>query len=126
MHSYTQVFDAALSCVPDSVIQSGFNLLGIGYSGRVIIAKPTCETEDFQQSELQVLTRNSKERRWELVPMAIDFGGRNLWNMQLMGAERSRGLFLSGRDLQTGVNAIYLINRKSEPVQSTKSTVEGS
>lgn len=126
MHSYTEVFDAEQSCIPDSVIQSGFNLLGIGYSNRVIIAKPSCETEDFQQSELQVLTRNSKERRWELIPMAIDFGGRNLWNMQLLGAERSRGLFLAGRDLQTGINAIYLIHRKPEPTQTTEPAVEGA
>jgi len=111
MHSYTQIFDAENSCVPDSVIQSTFNLLGHGYQNRIIIAKPTCDIEDFKPSELQVLTRNSKEKRWELVPMHLDMGGRNLWNMQLMGAERSRGLFLAGRDLNTNTYTIYLVNR---------------
>jgi hypothetical protein len=113
-HSYTTVFDAETTCVPDSVIYSGYNLLGAGYNYRIIIAQPTCDIEGFKPSTLQILTRNSREGRWELVTMPLDFGAVNLWGIQLMGAERSRGLFIAGRNLATGRYGIYLVRRLQE------------
>jgi hypothetical protein len=113
-HSFTQIFDAATTCMPESVIYSGFNLLGTGYTNRIIVAFPTCDVDGFTRSSLKILSRNSREQRWELVTMPIDFGRLNLWGMQLMGAERSRGLFLAGRNLQTGRYGIYLVKQRSD------------
>jgi hypothetical protein len=113
-HSFTEVFDAETSCVPDSVIYSGYNMLGSAYNYRIIIARPTCDLEDFKQSSLHILTRNSRDQIWEFVRLPIDFGDVNLWGMQLMGAERSRGLFVAGRNLATGRYGIYLVQKRRD------------
>lgn len=109
-HSYTDVFDARRKCVPDSIIFTGSaSLLGTPYANRVILAFPTCEEGGFPDSKLQVLVRESVQRKWTLVDIAVDFGGRKLWGMQLIGAELSFGMFLSGRDLVTNQYEIYWV-----------------
>lgn len=115
MHSYTQIFDPEIECVPETVIYSGNNLLGYGYQGKIIVGRPTCMQEGFQSARLQILVRNSRLRRWELADMPIDFGiYGGMWNLQLMGAERSRGMFLAGRDIETGKYNIFFIRKKPE------------
>jgi hypothetical protein len=109
-HSYTDVFDPRRGCVPDSIIFTGAaSLLGTSYSNRVILAFPTCEEGDFPDPRLQVLVRDSVQRKWTLVNVPVDFGGKKLWGMQLIGAELSFGMFLSGRDLLTNSYEIYWV-----------------
>lgn len=111
-HSWNQVFDYETTCPPETVIFSGKNLLGLGYENRIFVARPPCAVEEFKQSQLQILARNSSAREWHMAKVPLDFGKLNLWRMQLMGAERSHGLFLAGRDLATNKYGIYLVKKK--------------
>lgn len=111
-HTYTDVFDATQNCVPDSLIYSQSNLLGYGFGSRVMLATPTCEEESFPESTLKILVRDYEERKWVLIPMPVDFRGKKLWGMQMIGAERTMGLFMAGRDLFTGDYEIYWLRNK--------------
>lgn len=111
-HTYTELFDASHKCVPDSIIFTTANLLGFGYRNRVMVAIPTCEEEAFPDSIMQIMVRDYEEKRWTLLPMPVDFVGRKMWGLQLIGAERTVGLFLAGRDLFTGDYEIYWLHNK--------------
>jgi hypothetical protein len=110
--AFDHVFDASYNCTPESVISSNTNFLGFGYRGRTMIAIPTCEEETFPETRMQIMVRDHESRSWVLLTMPIDFQGKRLWGVQLIGAEMTTGLFLSGRDLFTGEYEVYWIKRK--------------
>jgi hypothetical protein len=107
--AFDHIFDASYNCTPESVILSGFNMLGFGFRNRVMIAYPTCEEELFPPTKMQIMIRNHETRSWVLLDMPIDFQGKRLWGVQLIGSELSDGLFLGGRDLFTGDYEVYWI-----------------
>lgn len=110
--AFDHLFDASFNCTPDSMIVSSSNLLGFGFRGRTMIAIPTCEEEIFPETRMQIMIRNHETRSWVLVPMPIDFQGKRLWGVQLIGAELTTGLFIGGRDLFTGDYEVYWIKQK--------------
>ena len=104
-------FDPAKECVPETIMFTKFNELGISYRKTLLIAHPVCSTDGFAGNQIQALVRDSINFDFVVRPLRLDFGNYKLWNIQLLGAEHSNGVFLSGRDLRTNEHLLFLIKR---------------
>lgn len=110
-HSIMIHFDPERECVPETIMFSKFNDLGISFRKTLLIAHPVCSVDGFAGNAIQALVRDSINFDFVVRPLRIDFGGHKLWNIQLLGAEKSNGVFLSGRDLRSNEHLIFLIKR---------------
>jgi hypothetical protein len=104
-------FLEGVSCMPDSITFSKDNTLGYGYSKRVFTLQPVCEVDNFAGTVLSIVTRDSVRRTWVVQPIHVDFNNYKLFNVQLLSAELSDGLFLSGFDLSSNEHLLFRIKR---------------
>jgi hypothetical protein len=119
-HAEQHFFYLDATCPPETIYYNTAMGMGVEFMNRIMIAKPSCEAHNFPSVEIMAYQRNYVTDEKEFMPLEIALQEPYLYDVELIGSELNRGIYLAGRSLRTGDYEIYMIYDRSNELLAAK------
>lgn len=119
-HADQHFFYPESTCLPETIYYNTAMGMGVDFMNRIMIAKPSCEAHGFPSVEIMAFQRNYVSYEMEFMPLEIALQEPYLYNVELIGSELNRGIYLAGRSLRTDNYEIYMLYDRSNELQAAK------
>jgi hypothetical protein len=119
-HAEQYFFYPESTCLPETIYYNTAMGIGSEYLNRIMIAQPSCEKHRFPPVQIMSLQRNYITSELEFMPLEIAFQEPYLYEVELIGSELNRGIYLAGRSLRSGNYEIYMLYDRSWELSQKK------
>lgn len=104
-------------CMPESIYYNTAMGMGAEFMNRIITARPSCDIENFPPMEISYMKRNYDTGELEFLSIRIAMSEPFLYDVELIGSELNRGIYIGGRNLRSGDYELFLLYDRTEEIK---------
>lgn len=120
-HNLEQFFYSVDStCPPETIYYNTAMGIGSEFMNRIFIAQPSCQAMGFPPVEISFLERDLSTGNRDFMKIPIALQEPYLYDVELVGSELNRGMYLAGRSLRSGEYEIYMLYDRTFELESKK------
>lgn len=120
-HELEQYFYSVDStCPPETIYYNTAMGIGSEYMNRILIAQPSCKQMGFPSAEVSVLERDYSTGDKDFTKINIALAEPYLYDVELIGSELNRGIYLAGRSLRSGDYELYMLYDRTIELERKK------
>ena len=119
-HAEQYFFYPESTCLPETIYYNTAMGMGSSYMNKLMIAQPSCDTHRFPPVKISAFQRNYLTEEREFMPVDVALEEPYMYDVELIGSELNRGIYLAGRSLRTGDYEIYMLYDRSYELTAAK------